>query len=98
MSRLQAASRVKGPYSERGGSRFRLRIVDRGIKRDLYFPTERQARAQLVALQQQLDQATSRTVGWLIDEFCAERQRQGRAKPRTCIASIIFWRKAASMA
>lgn len=84
MSRAQAASRVKGPYSERGGTRFRLRVVDQGIKRDLYFATERQARAQLVTLQQQIDHSVSRTVGWLIDEFCAERQRQGRAKPRTC--------------
>jgi hypothetical protein len=84
MSRPQAESRVKGPYSERGGTSFRLRIIDGGVKRDLYFPTERQARSQLVILQQQLEQTASRTVGWLIDEFCAERQRQGRAKPRTC--------------
>jgi integrase len=84
MSRPQAASRVNGPYSERGGTRFRLRIIDRGVKRDLYFPTERQAHAQLAILQQQLEQSAGRTVGWLIDEFCAERQRQGRAKPRTC--------------
>ncbi|WP_146140977.1 site-specific integrase, partial [Haliangium sp. UPWRP_2] len=84
MSRPQAESRVKGPYSERGGTRFRLRVIERGAKRDLYFPTERQARSQLVILQQQLAQSGSRTIAWLIDEFCAERQRQGRAKPRTC--------------
>jgi hypothetical protein len=40
----RAAPRVKGPYSERGGTRFRIRICDATGQRDLYFPLLKAAR------------------------------------------------------
>ena len=43
MSRAKAPPRIKGPYSERGGTRFRIRICDAAGRRDLYFPTRKEA-------------------------------------------------------
>jgi len=39
MPRAKAPPRVKGPYCERGGSRFRIRVCDPTGYRDLYFAT-----------------------------------------------------------
>ena len=43
MPRSKAPPRVKGPYSERGGTRFRIRICEATGHRDLYFSTKKEA-------------------------------------------------------
>lgn len=43
MSRTKAPPRVKGPYSERGGTRVRIRVCDMNGHRDLYFATRKEA-------------------------------------------------------
>lgn len=45
MPRAKAAPRVKGPYAERGGRRFRIRICEATGQRDVYFSTLAEARA-----------------------------------------------------
>lgn len=45
MPRAKAPPRVKGPYSERGGSRFRIRICELAGHHDLYFSTMKEALA-----------------------------------------------------
>lgn len=44
MPRSKAPPRVKGPYCEREGSRFRIRICEATGHRDLYFSTRARRR------------------------------------------------------
>ena len=45
MPRSKSPPRVKGPYAERGGARFRIRICDSTGHRDVYFSTLNEAQA-----------------------------------------------------
>ena len=38
MPRPKAPPRVTGPYQERGGTRFRIRIIANGQEQNLYYP------------------------------------------------------------
>jgi integrase len=84
MPRPKSPSRVKGPYSERGGTRFRLRIVENSSKKDLYFSSEEEALAIMADLQRELGSLTQRQLGEVIDEYCSEKELLGRAKAQTC--------------
>lgn len=84
MPRPKSPSRVKGPYAERGGTRFRLRIVENDIKKDLYFSSEEEARAIMADLQRELGSTAQRPLGEAIDEYCSEKEHLGRAKAQTC--------------
>ncbi len=84
MPRPPSPSRVKGPYAERGGTRYRLRIVENGSKKDLYFSSRDEALAIMADLSRELAATTRRILDEVIDEYCAEKEHLGRAKHQTC--------------
>ena len=43
MARPKSPPRVCGPYEERGGTRFRIRVIGNGTEKNLYFPTRAEA-------------------------------------------------------
>ncbi len=83
MPRPKAPPRVTGPYSERGGTRFRLRILGNGSVRNLYFPTLDEALAQKTALGERVAHAREYSVGELIELFFAQRERDGKSRKET---------------
>src|SRR4051812_26565440 len=84
MPRPKSPPRVKGPYAERGGTRFRLRIVENDSKKDLYFASAPEALAIMADLQRELACTTRRVLDEVIDEYCQEKEHLGRAKQQTC--------------
>lgn len=84
MARPKSPPRVNGPYPDRGGTRFRVRIFDRGKRKDLYFRTEKEALECITEAQRGLSTARSRALADLIDDYINEKERLGRAKPETC--------------
>ena len=84
MPRPKSPPRVKGPYAERDGTRFRLRIVENDTKKDLYFASEEEARAIMADLQRELQSTSRRRLDDVIDEYCHEKEHLGRAKAQTC--------------
>lgn len=84
MPRPKSPPRVKGPYAERGGTRFRLRIVENNSKKDLYFASAEEAQAIMADLQRELQSTSHYRLDETIDEYCQEKQHLGRAKAQTC--------------
>ena len=72
MPRPKAPPRVTGPYAERDGTRFRIRILGEGSAKNLYFPTMDAALASKAQVEQQLKTPSHHRVGELIEEFFAE--------------------------
>jgi len=74
----KAAPRVKGPYAERGGTRFRIRICDAQGHRDLYFPSMKKALEGMKQAEEELptDQAC-RTLRTVLDEYTQEKVLRG---------------------
>ena len=84
MSRAKAPPRIKGPYSERGGTRFRIRICDAAGRRDLYFPTRKEALNAIREASRQLPRtAEDRSLGKLLDAYIKDKVQQGACNPRT---------------
>lgn len=83
MPRPKAPPRVTGPYSERDGTRFRLRILGHGTVRNLYFASQEEAIQQKAELQAHVATATEHTVSELIETFFAQRERDGQSRPET---------------
>ena len=84
MSRAKARPRIKGPYSERGGTRFRICICDAAGRRDLYFSTRKETLTAIRAASRQLPQtAESRSLGKLLDAYIKDKVQQGTCNPRT---------------
>lgn len=78
MSRSKAPPRVKGPYSERGGSRFRIRICDALGHRDMYFPTLKEAQAAVRQAVRELPRSSEgRWLGNVLDEHMQEKVHRG---------------------
>ncbi|HAN90861.1 MAG TPA: hypothetical protein DCQ33_02120, partial [Nitrospira sp.] len=78
MARAKAPPRVKGPYSERGGSRFRIRICDSTGHRDLYFFTLDEAQASIKQAERELSQSSNgRQLGNILDEYTNDRIQRG---------------------
>jgi len=78
MPRAKAPPRVKGPYCERGGSRFRIRVCDPTGYRDLYFATLHEAQAGFKQATRELAQCSkSRQLGNVLDEYTSERVQRG---------------------
>ena len=78
MPRAKAPPRVKGPYSERGGSRFRIRVCDVTSHRDLYFATLHEAQTAIKQTARGLLQASpSRLLGVLLDQYHQEKLQRG---------------------
>ena len=83
MPRPKAPPRVAGPYAERGGTRFRIRILGDGSAKNLYFPTMEEARARKAEAEQQLVTPQRQQLGELIDAFFAEREQLGTCRKET---------------
>ena len=83
MPRPKAPPRVTGPYAERDGTRFRIRILGEGSAKNLYFPTMDAALASKAQVEQQLKTPSHHRVGELIEEFFAERERAGMCRAQT---------------
>lgn len=85
MPRPKAPPRVNGPYPDRDGTRFRVRIFHHDLRRqDLYFHTEKEALAAIAQAKRELQAAQNRTLGDVMQEYFAEKGRSGRSKPETC--------------
>jgi len=85
MPRPKAPPRVNGPYPDRDGTRFRVRIFHHDLRRqDLYFHTEKEALAAIGQAKRELQAAQNRTLGGVMQEYFAEKGRSGRSKPETC--------------
>ena len=85
MARPKSPPRVNGPYPDRGGTRFRVRIFDRGKRKDLYFRTERDALDCIAEARRGLSSSRSRALADLIDDYISQKERLGLAKPETCV-------------
>ena len=84
MARAKAPPRVKGPYSERGGTRFRIRICDATGRRDLYFPTRKEALSAIREAARQLPPTSKcRSLGKLINAYIQDKVQQGSCSSRT---------------
>ena len=78
MSRSKAPPRIKGPYSERGGTRFRIRICDAAGRRDLYFPTRKEALTAIKEAARELPpSAKGRSLGKVLDAYVKDKVQQG---------------------
>jgi len=84
MPRSKAPPRIKGPYSERGGTRFRIRICDAAGRRDLYFPTRKEALRAIKEAARELPPSTKgRSLGKLLDAYMKDKVQQGLCNMRT---------------
>jgi integrase len=78
MPRSKAPPRVKGPYSERGGTRFRIRICEATGHRDLYFSTKKEALTGIKEATRELPaSAKGRALGKVLDAYIADKVQQG---------------------
>ena len=78
MPRAKAPPRVKGPYTERQGTRFRIRICDEGGQRDLYFSSMQDALLSKEQLGRELPkQRMQRPLRELLDAYFAEQVARG---------------------
>ena len=84
MSRSKAPPRIKGPYSERGGTRFRIRICDASGRRDLYFPTRKDALIAIKEAARALPaSAKGRTLGKVLKAYMEDKVQQGSCSAHT---------------
>lgn len=80
----KAAPRVKGPYSERGGTRFRIRICDATGQRDLYFSSHQSALDGMKKAKRELPRnQEQRLLKTVLDEFFREKVRRGLCNMQT---------------
>ncbi len=83
MSRTKAPPRIKGPYSERGGTRFRIRICEAAGQRDLYFATEKEALTAIKEAGRQIQVAAKgRSLGKVLDAYIEDKVQQGLCSMR----------------
>ena len=74
----KAAPRVKGPYFERGCTRFRIRICAGTGHRDLYFASLEQAQSAKIEAERELPQNPQRrSLQMLLDEYSTEKVHRG---------------------
>ena len=84
MPRAKAPPRVKGPYSERDGTRFRIRVCDLAGHRDLYFSTLKEAMAaREEAGRECLQSVNGRSLGEIIDEYTRDKVQRGLCNARS---------------
>lgn len=83
MPRSKAPPRVKGPYAERSGTRFRIRICDLAGQRDLYFPTMKDALAGMKAAEREIPNSRGRTLGKTLDEYIEDKIQRGLCAVRS---------------
>lgn len=83
MPRPKSPPRVIGPYAERGGTRFRIRVISDGQEQNLYFRTHAEALASRRDAEDQLRAPQRQNLGELVDTWCDEKQRSGACTPRS---------------
>ena len=84
MSRSKSPPRIKGPYSERGGTRFRIRICDAAGRRDLYFSTRKEALSAIREAARELPpSAKGRSLSKLLDAYMKDKVQQGVCSARS---------------
>jgi len=83
MARPKSPPRVCGPYEERGGTRFRIRVIGNGAEKNLYFSTRAEAVAAKDDAERELLSPATYVIRDLIVEFAEDKQRQGSCKPET---------------
>lgn len=83
MPRAKSPPRVIGPYSERGGTRFRIRVISDGQEQNLYFRTLQEAQASRRDAEAQLKAPARQPLGEFIDAWCDEKQLAGACSPRS---------------
>ena len=84
MPRYKSPPRVKGPYSERDGTRFRIRICEQAGLRNLYFSTMKEAFAAMKeAAGEFLRAGHERTLGKVLDCYVADKVKRGVCNPRS---------------
>lgn len=82
MPRYKSPPRVKGPYSERDGTRFRIRICEQAEHRNLYFSTMKEALAAMKeAAAEFLQAGYARTPGRLLACPVADKVKRGLCNP-----------------
>lgn len=96
MPRAKSPPRVKGPYSERGGSRFRIRVCDLTGNRDLYFATLSEAQTGIKqAARGLLQSSRGRQLGIVLDEYYQDKLQRGLCleqsarDQRTCLSAWL---------
>ncbi len=86
MPRQKLGPRVNGPYFDAPTGKYKLRVytsyADKGT--DHYFDTDKAARHHMSVMQRQLNAPTRRRVGRLLEQYIAEKEQTGLAKPQTC--------------
>lgn len=83
MARPKSPPRVCGPYEERGGTRFRIRVIGNGTEKNLYFPRRADALAAKEDAERELLSPATYVISDLIVEFAEDKQSQGSCKPET---------------
>ena len=95
MPRAKSPPRIKGPYSERGGSRFRIRVCDMTGHRDLYFGTLLEAQTGIKQASRELGSHLSQKLGIVLDEYYQDKVRRGSCSSqsardqRTCLRAWL---------
>jgi integrase len=78
MPAAKAPPRVKGPYSERGGTRFRIRICEEFSRRDVYFRSLAEAQAAKERIERELpERSQRRLLEEVLDEYIEDKVRRG---------------------
>lgn len=84
MARAKLAPRVKGPYTERGGTRFRIRVCNETGQHDMYFSSLKEAQEAKKQAERELPRQTSgRRVRDALDTYYQEQIERGACLPKT---------------
>lgn len=84
MAHPKAGPRVKGPYAERGGTRFRIRICNATGQRDVYFTSLPEAESAKKQAERELpQQRASRRLVDALDDYYDEKVRREQCKAQT---------------
>ena len=75
-------ARVLGPYAEK--DRWRLVILEKGVRRSEYLATEKEAQKRKAQLTKRMESLQEYTVNSLITAYTEEKERLGTALPLTC--------------
>lgn len=77
MPRAKSAPRVTGPYAERGGTRFRVRICDEAGRHDQYFSSLKEAQAAKRQAESELSKTSAHRISDAVAAYYRERVEQG---------------------
>lgn len=80
----RGSPRVKGPYAERGGTRFRIRICGLTGHRDVYFSTMKEALAGMRQAERELSHGRAgRSLAKVLDLYIEDKVQRGVCNPRS---------------